>query len=85
MLADRIQGLGLRVVRCTGLGSLAGLIEQERVQAICASDTFDEFIRYCERFDIELLPDGPGPRHERVSLPWPNASVAVVVIPQRRR
>lgn len=61
-LAERIQGLGLRVIRCTGLGSLVGLIEPDRVQEICASDKFEEFIRYSERFDLEMLPDGPGTR-----------------------
>jgi SAM-dependent methyltransferase len=60
----RILGdAGMQVMRCGGLGSLAGLCSPEAVSAVL-NDTnlLETFLTICERFDREILPDGPGTR-----------------------
>jgi len=54
---------GLHVLRCGGLGSLANLCGQETLElALKDNALLNEFLDLCERFDLELLPGGPGTR-----------------------
>ena len=54
---------GLRVVRCGGLGSLAGLCRPETIERVVTDpETLEQFLGLCERFDEMVLPDGPGTR-----------------------
>jgi len=54
---------GMKVVRLGGLGSLAGLCGAERLKQAFEDETlFEQFLDLCERFDREILPDGPGTR-----------------------
>jgi ubiquinone/menaquinone biosynthesis C-methylase UbiE len=56
-----LERAGMRVLRVGGLGSLANLCGKETVQKILKDQTlFQEFLDLCERFDREVLPDGPG-------------------------
>lgn len=58
-----LEGAGMRVLRCGGLGSLAGLCDQEALQRIASDGVLlDSFLYLCEQFDIEILPEGPGTR-----------------------
>ena len=51
----------LHVVRVGGLGSLTGLCTVEAIHRACESEAvFGEFVTLCDRFDQEILPDGPG-------------------------
>jgi ubiquinone/menaquinone biosynthesis C-methylase UbiE len=57
------EGLGWRVLRCGGLGSLANLCGKDTVERVLQDQSiFTEFVNLCERFDTETLPDGPGTR-----------------------
>jgi ubiquinone/menaquinone biosynthesis C-methylase UbiE len=54
---------GMQVLRCGGLGSLAGLCDPEALGRIADEGAAREsFLTMCERFDREILPDGPGTR-----------------------
>jgi SAM-dependent methyltransferase len=67
-LQTALEGAGMQVVRCGGLGTLANLCGPETVaQALQDEALFQEFLHLCERFDRELLPNGPGTR-ERAGL-----------------
>jgi ubiquinone/menaquinone biosynthesis C-methylase UbiE len=56
-----LENNGLKVLRCGGLGSLANLCGQEAVDRVLNDNALlDEFLNLCERFDQEILPDGPG-------------------------
>lgn len=58
-----LEGAGMGVLRCGGLGSLAGLCDQEVIQRIANDSVLREsFLSICERFDREILPEGPGTR-----------------------
>lgn len=58
-----LEKTGMRVLRIGGLGSLANLCGKETVQKILKDRAlFQEFLDLCERFDKEILPDGPGTR-----------------------
>jgi SAM-dependent methyltransferase len=58
-----LEGAGMRVLRCGGLGSLALLCGQETVEKVCQEQhLFEQFVGLCERFDREILPHGPGTR-----------------------
>ena len=58
-----LEGAGLRVLRVGGLGSLANLCGKEAVgRALENEGLLQEFLDLCERFDREILPDGPGTR-----------------------
>jgi SAM-dependent methyltransferase len=62
-LRTLLEGAGMRVLRCGGLGSLANLCGPEAVERV-RQDTslFQDFVDLCERFDQEVLPEGPGTR-----------------------
>jgi ubiquinone/menaquinone biosynthesis C-methylase UbiE len=58
-----LEGAGMRVLRCGGLGSLAGLCDQEALQRVASDGVLlESFLSLCEQFDIESLPEGPGTR-----------------------
>ncbi len=58
-----LEGAGMRVLRCGGLGSLALLCGRETLQRVRGDgQLFEQFVKLCERFDLEILPDGPGTR-----------------------
>ncbi len=62
-LRTMLEDAGMRVLRCGGLGSLAMLCGAETVRlALHNSKLFEEFVKLCERFDKEIMPDGPGTR-----------------------
>ena len=58
-----LESAGLRVLRCGGIGSLAGLCDPGVLQRI-ANDVvlMDSFLSVCDRFDKDVLPEGPGTR-----------------------
>ncbi len=54
---------GMKVLRVGGLGSLANLCGGEAVKRALSDEAlFQEFVELCERFDKEVLPEGPGTR-----------------------
>jgi SAM-dependent methyltransferase len=58
-----LEEAGMRVLRCGGLGSLANFCGPESLDQVCQNETlFQDFADLCERFDREVLPDGPGTR-----------------------
>jgi SAM-dependent methyltransferase len=58
-----LEEAGMRVLRCGGLGSLANFCDQEVVERVCQDEAlFQDFLDLCERFDRDVLPDGPGTR-----------------------
>ncbi len=53
----------MRVIRVGGLGSLANLCRIETIQKVKRNKKlFNEFIELCDKFDKEIMPDGPGTR-----------------------
>jgi len=58
-----LEQAGMKVLRCGGLGSLAFFCGQETVEQVL-KDRFllNTFLDLCERFDREILPNGPGTR-----------------------
>jgi ubiquinone/menaquinone biosynthesis C-methylase UbiE len=67
-LRSHLERAGMRVLRVGGLGSLANLCGRETVeQALRDEAVFQKFLELCERFDKEILPNGPGTR-ERAGL-----------------
>jgi len=60
-LRQSLEQYGLHVLRCGGLGSLANLCGQETLELALKDDALlNEFLDLCERYDNEILPDGPG-------------------------
>ena len=58
-----LEDMGMQVMRCGGLGSLTGLCNPEAVTAVLNdANLLEMFVSICERFDKEILPDGPGTR-----------------------
>lgn len=58
-----LERAGMRVLRCGGLGSLAYLCRPETIERVVGNDAlFGKFLDLCDRFDHEVLPDGPGTR-----------------------
>jgi SAM-dependent methyltransferase len=58
-----LEGAGMHVLRCGGLGTLANLCDPEAVERVRRDEAlFQDFLDLCERFDGEVLPDGPGTR-----------------------
>lgn len=58
-----LERAGMRVLRCGGLGSLAYLCRPETIERVVGNDAlFGKFLDLCDRFDREVLPDGPGTR-----------------------
>jgi ubiquinone/menaquinone biosynthesis C-methylase UbiE len=58
-----LEGEGMRILRCGGLGSLAGLCDPQVLPRL-ANDSaqLESFLALCEQFDREILPDGVGTR-----------------------
>jgi len=53
----------LDIWRVGALGSLVSLCSIDAIHRACESTTiFEEFVTLCDRFDHEILPDGPGSR-----------------------
>lgn len=62
-LTKILENAGMHILRCGGLGSLAGLCEPEALTLVVRDDSLMEsFLAICERFDREILPCGPGTR-----------------------
>jgi len=58
-----LEEAGMRVLRCGGLGTLANFCDPEAVERACQDEAlFQDFVDLCERFDREVLPEGPGTR-----------------------
>lgn len=58
-----LEQAGMKVLRIGGLGSLANLCGKETVERVLKDEAlFQEFVKLCERFDREILPEGPGTR-----------------------
>jgi len=58
-----LEQAGMRVLRVGGLGSLANLCGEELIKRVRKDEAlFQEFLELCERFDKEILPEGPGTR-----------------------
>jgi ubiquinone/menaquinone biosynthesis C-methylase UbiE len=54
---------GMKILRCGGLGSLAYFCGSESIEAVLKDEhQFQKFLDYCEYYDLEVLPDGPGTR-----------------------
>lgn len=66
-LPDDLRGIlehaGMQVIRCGGLGTLADFCKEETIKLLLEKKDeklFEDFLDLCERFDQEILPDGPG-------------------------
>jgi hypothetical protein len=58
-----LHGQSMNVIRCGGLGSLAGMCSKEFLdQVVRDPSAFEQFLDYCEKYDIHILPIGPGTR-----------------------
>ena len=56
-----LKEAGMRVLRCGGLGTLANFCGSEAIEQVCQDKALlQDFVDLCERFDLEVLPDGPG-------------------------
>jgi len=59
-----LEDSGLRVTRLGGLGTLSWLcmcVCKDFMEKVTASrDLFERFLDLCERYDRDILPDGPG-------------------------
>ena len=67
-LRSILEGAGMEVLRIGGLGSLAHLCGVDAVEAAQQdAQVLEEFLDLCERYDQEILTDGPGSR-ERAGL-----------------
>ena len=54
---------GMKILRCGGLGSLANFCGSETIETVLKDEQqFQKFLDYCEYYDLEVLPDGPGTR-----------------------
>jgi hypothetical protein len=63
-----IEGVGMHVLRCGGLGSLARLCGREVVQLATRDEAvLEDFLEACEHYDSQVLSDGPG-TDERAGL-----------------
>lgn len=62
-LREILERCGMEVQRCGGLGTLAGLVEQEVIDKVKEKEgLWNEFLDLCERYDRDILPGGPGTR-----------------------
>lgn len=60
-LRSLIADAGFHIVRCGGIGSLANLVGRDVVARVLEEEhLLSEFLGECERYDREILPDGPG-------------------------
>jgi hypothetical protein len=58
-----LEEAGMRVLRCGGLGTLANFCGPDTVEQVCQDEAlFQKFVDLCERFDRDVLPEGPGTR-----------------------
>jgi hypothetical protein len=58
-----LKAAGMEVLRCGGLGSLAGLCDRETTTLVSREDSLlESFLDMCEQFDSDILPGGPGTR-----------------------
>jgi SAM-dependent methyltransferase len=58
-----LEAVGMQVLRCSGLGTLANFCGREAVERVCQDGAlFQDFLDLCEWFDQEVLPEGPGTR-----------------------
>jgi SAM-dependent methyltransferase len=58
-----LEAAGMRILRLTGLGSLCHLCNRETIAKVLADEhLFAEFVELAERFDLDILPYGPGSR-----------------------
>ena len=58
-----LERAGMQVLRCGGLGTLADFCKEETIKLLLErkdEKLFEDFLDLCERFDREILPDGPG-------------------------
>ena len=63
-----LESAGMRILRCGGIGSLAGMCDQATLQRVTNDAVLlDSFLSVCEKFDTEILPEGPG-THQRAGL-----------------
>lgn len=73
-----LEDAGMRILRLTGLGSLCHLCNRETIAKVLADERlFAEFVDLAERFDLEVLPYGPGSRAR--------AGIIAVAEPEGRR
>jgi SAM-dependent methyltransferase len=62
-MTELLRSIGMQVLRCGGLGSLASLCDRDVVTAIAKDSALMEpFLDACELFDREIQPSGPGTR-----------------------
>jgi ubiquinone/menaquinone biosynthesis C-methylase UbiE len=62
-LREILEAEGMQIVRCGGLGSLVGLCDLEALLQVKNDGVLlESFLSLCERFDREILPEGPGTR-----------------------
>lgn len=62
-LKSVLEGCGMEVLRCGGLGSLAALCDPLAIErAAKDAEAFQSFVSACEQFDKDVLPGGPGTR-----------------------
>jgi SAM-dependent methyltransferase len=62
-LTGILEGAGMRILRCGGLGSLTGLCDRDTIMGISKDGALlQSFLDICEKFDAEILPSGPGSR-----------------------
>lgn len=62
-LGTILEHAGMRILRIGGLGSLANLCGKETIERVLTNDSLlQRFLELCERFDNEILPEGPGTR-----------------------
>lgn len=60
-LAGLVSAAGFAVLRAGGLGSLSNILPRERLTGLLDNpEAWQKFIEVCDRFDQELMPDGPG-------------------------
>ncbi|WP_170319285.1 class I SAM-dependent methyltransferase [Polyangium spumosum] len=60
-LRETLEAHGMTVLRAGGLGSLAHLCGDDFVKGVLAdAGRVEAFLDECERFDAEVLPEGPG-------------------------
>jgi SAM-dependent methyltransferase len=53
----------MNVIRCCGIGSLAFFCGEEMIQKVQEDEKlFGNFLDLCDRFDKEIMPEGPGTR-----------------------
>jgi SAM-dependent methyltransferase len=58
-----LERVNMRILRIGGLGTLANLCGTETIERVlCNGSLFQEFVELCDRFDKEILPEGPGTR-----------------------